>query len=139
MNILIVDDEKPVIEFLRGAARASGVPSVDTAGSGEEALGMVIRTPYDLITLDIQMPGVTGLEILSVLRNMCPHAVIAVVSGHIPPDLDEELASSADVLLSKPIHLSEFSELVIAAQQILEARERVRALSQTPVDTLRRA
>ncbi len=133
VNILIVDDDRPVVDFLKGAARATGISGVDTAQSGEEALGRVIRKEYDLVTLDIQMPGASGLEILSVLRSMCPHAVIAVISGHIPSDIDEEDASAADVMISKPIHLEVFSELVEATRQIATARERVRSLSTVSV------
>ena len=55
MNILIVDDDSTTVAFLKGAARATGSEAVDTAQSGEEALGQVIRKRYDLITLDIQM------------------------------------------------------------------------------------
>jgi len=135
VKLLIVDDEAPVVDFLDGAARAFGVEEVDTAASGEDALGKVIRADYDLITLDIRMPGATGLEILSVLRNMCPHAIIAVVSGHIPPDLDAETAASADVMMVKPIHLEAVGALVEAARKIREARESVREMSTFAVAT----
>jgi len=133
VKILIVDDERSVSDFLKGAARTRGIEDVDTAESGEEALGRVVQEEYDLITVDIKMPGVSGLEILSVLRSMCPHAVIAVISGHIPPELDEDTARAADVLLTKPIHLVTFGSLVEAAQQIMDARAAVRSLVEESV------
>lgn len=133
MKILVVDDETAVVEFLKGAARTRGIEDVDTAKSGEEALGRVVQEEYDLITVDIKMPGVSGLEILSVLRSMCPHAIIAVISGHIPPELDEETAAAADVLLTKPIHLATFGRLMAATQQIMEAREIVQSLAEEHV------
>ena len=133
MKILIVDDEEPVVDFLTGAARTRGIAAVDTAASGEEALGRVVQEEYDLITVDLRMPGASGLEILSVLRSMCPHSVIAVISGHIPPGLDEETTEAADVLLTKPIHLATFGSLVEAAQQIVEARSMVRSLAEESV------
>lgn len=133
MKILIVDDETPVVDFLKGAARTRGIGEVDTAQSGEEALGRVVQEEYDLVTVDIKMPGVSGLEILSVLRSMCPHAVIAVISGHIPPELDEDTAAAADVLLTKPIHLATFGRLMEATRQIMEARATVQSLAEEPV------
>ena len=79
------------------------------------------------------MPGVGGLEILPVLRSMCPHGVIAVISAHIPPDLDEDTSADADVIIAKPIHAEAFGELVDAAQQIMTAREKLRSLSTVSV------
>ena len=106
MRILMVDDDAQVVNFLREAARAAGHTDVDTAGSGDEALVKVIRGSYDLITLDIRMPGLSGLEVLAPVRDMCPHAVIAIVSGYIPEDPATDLAGCADVLISKPVSLT---------------------------------
>ena len=105
MRMLIVDDEPTVLEFFSEAARAKGVEVVDTASSGEDALGKVIGQLYDLITLDISMPGASGLEILSPIRNMCPHAIIAIISGHIPDDFTTEVAGCADLFMRKPFKL----------------------------------
>ena len=128
MKILIVDDESEVADFLKNAAKTRGITDIDTAACGEEALGQVVRQHYDLITLDIRMPGVSGLEILSIMRNMCPHAVIIVISGYIPAGIDEETTAAADALIAKPIHLNLFAQLVDATQQIIAARETIQSL-----------
>ena len=62
-----------------------------------------MRSNFDLITLDVRMPGISGLEIIAILRNMNPHAVIAVISGFIPEQVPEEVMSCIDVLLPKPV------------------------------------
>lgn len=118
MNILIVDDEKALIHFLSQAIQARGDHSVFIAESAEDALEEVVLRDYHLITLDICMPGASGLEVLPLVRNMCPHAVIAIISGHIPPDTVEGMAGCADVLLDKPVALETFFEVVDAAEQI---------------------
>jgi len=118
MNTLIVDDDQALIKFLSQAVTARGHQSVFTAGSAEEALEKVVLRDYHLITLDIQMPGASGLEVLPLMRNMCPHAVIAIISGHIPQEVVEGLAGCADVLLDKPVTLDTFFELVDLASQI---------------------
>ncbi len=128
MRVLIVDDEETVVDFFSQAAMAKGVADIDTAFSGEEALGLIIQKTYDLITLDIRMPGLSGLEILSPLRNMCPHAIIAVISGNIPEDLSEDLAGCADLIIHKPIRLETFNELLDGASRISQTMEEIREL-----------
>lgn len=128
MNMLIVDDERPMVDFLEQAARSKGITAIDAAFSGGEALTRIIQCEYDLITLDIRMPEVSGLEIISVLRSMCPHSVIAVISGYIPPDIDEDTMNCVDALIIKPISLKDFGRLVDAAGKISAAREEIRSL-----------
>lgn len=118
MRILIVDDDPAVADFFVQVAESLDVPTPDTAMSGEEALGRVVNKQYDLITLDIRMPGASGLEILSMVRNMCPHAIIAVISGHFPEDISEETAHCADVMLVKPIKLDVLTALIESARAI---------------------
>ena len=133
MRVLIVDDEPTVLDFLSQAARAKGVENVDTASTGEEALTKVIGQNYDLITLDIRMPGASGLEILSPIRNMCPHAIIAVISGHIPDDFTNELAGCADLLMHKPVNLVNFNKLIDGALKIAETLDNIKTLNEVDV------
>ena len=128
MRILIVDDDPLVVDFFTQAANANGFSEIDTASSGEEALGRVIQGTYDLITLDIRMPGASGLEILSPLRNTCPHAVIAVISGHIPDEPFLDLAGCADLMLGKPVDLDAFNHLLAGAAQIHSTMNQIRTL-----------
>ena len=128
MRLLIVDDDETVVDFFSQAAQAGGHNEIDTASSGEEALGLVVLNTYDLITLDIRMPGASGLEILSPLRNMCPHAIIAVISGYITEESALDLAGCADVVLQKPVELEVFSRLLGGALRIHETMEEMRQL-----------
>lgn len=133
MRMLIVDDDPTVVDFFCQAAALIGGTEVDTAYSGEEALGLVVRNTYDLITLDIRMPGASGLEIIAPLRNMCPHAIIAVISGHIPDSSSLELAGCADVVIPKPIDLKTFKHLLNGARKIYDIMQEIRTLGQGPV------
>jgi len=133
MRVLIVDDEPTVLDFFSQAARAKGVENVDTAATGEEALAKVIGQTYDLITLDIRMPGASGLEILSPIRNMCPHAIIAVISGHIPDDFTNEMAGCADLLMHKPVNLVNFNKLMDGALKIAETLDNIKTLNEVDV------
>lgn len=131
MNTLIVDDDQSLIQFLSQAVKARGQDGVYTAFSAEEALEKVVLRDYGLITLDIKMPGMSGLEVLPLVRNMCPHAVIAIISGHIPEETIDGLAGCADVLLDKPVSLDTFFELVDAAHQISTSLDTVQSLGRT--------
>jgi CheY-like chemotaxis protein len=135
MKTLVVDDEVTMIQFVCMVAQGQGVTDIDTAESGEDALTKVIRTDYDLILLDIQMPGVSGLEILSLIRDMCPHAIIAIVSGYIPDKVSPEVAGCADVMIPKPVPLSTFEALFQSAGRICEEVERIKSLGIMPLVT----
>ena len=128
MNTLIVDDDQTLNQFLSQAVKARGHDNVFTADSAEDALAQVVLRDYHLITLDIQMPGASGLEVLPLMRNMCPHAVIAVISGHIPEEVIDGMAGCADVLLDKPVPLDTFFELVDSAHQISEHLKKVQSM-----------
>ena len=128
MNILLVDDDETLMQFMTQAVQARGNGVTYTALSAEEALSQVVLRDYHLITLDIKMPGASGLDILPLMRNMCPHAVIAIISGHIPEETIENMAGCADVVMDKPISLEKFFDLVDAATQIAANLDRVREM-----------
>lgn len=132
MKILIVDDEETVTSYFSQLAQIRGVEDVDTVGSGEDAMTQVIRKNYDLITLDINMPGASGLEIIAMLRNMCPHAIIAVISGFIPEEMSTEVAGCVDVLIPKPVNVDTFNQLMNNADQICQALDNIRILGIAP-------
>jgi two-component system response regulator YesN len=128
MRILIVDDDPAVVDFFAQVAKTVGNETPTTAESGEAAMACVINNKYDLITLDIRMPGLSGLEILSMLRNMCPHAIIALISGHFPDEMSEETAHCADVMLEKPVKLKVLTALMESARAISAEMDKVKAL-----------
>lgn len=133
MNSLIVDDDIALLEFLSQAVKARGHENVFVAASAEDALAQVVLRDYHLITLDIRMPGASGLEVLPLMRNMCPHAVIVIISGHIPEETIDNMAGCADVLLDKPVALETFFEVVDAACQIGELLKNVQHLGREPL------
>ena len=112
MKVLIVDDDREVSTFLKKASELKLGTEVDVAYSGEEAVAMTIQGDYDLITLDIKMPGVGGLDIIGLLRSLRPHTIIAIISGHLPDNISPDVSLCADVIMSKPIALRTFQKLL---------------------------
>ena len=132
MKILIIDDEKAASDCLTQVSEARGYTDIETAASGEDALSLVIRGEFDLITVDLQMPGVGGLEIIAMLRNMCPHAIIAVVSGYIPVEVSSEVAGCVDVMIDKPVNIEKFNQLLNCTEQICQTMDTIRSLGIVP-------
>jgi two-component system nitrogen regulation response regulator NtrX len=80
-TILIVDDEPGVRTALSGVLRDEGY-TVDAVSSGEDCLERVTRNAYDLIVLDVWLPGMDGLATLARLRERQIDAQIVLISGH---------------------------------------------------------
>lgn len=134
MKILIVEDDRAAALFFSQVAKSQNIEDIDSAYSAEEALELAVDSEYDLVTLDIQLPGASGLEVLSMMRNMCPHAVIAIISGHLPGNIEPEIAECADVMISKPISVQSYITLLQNAQQIHEAMKNIQALETRPTE-----
>jgi two-component system nitrogen regulation response regulator NtrX len=79
--VLIVDDEAGVRSALGGVLRDEGY-AVDAVDSGEACLDRVTRAPFDVIILDIWLPGMDGLATLSRLRERRVDAPVVMISGH---------------------------------------------------------
>ena len=128
LNILVVDDETMIQDFFARLAGSRGWEGVDKAASGEEALNRVLRRVYDLITVDLEMPGVNGLEVVAMLRNMNPRAVICIISGHLPRQLDDDVVACVDLALAKPLDTRTFNRLLDAAAALRRSLDAVRAI-----------
>jgi two-component system nitrogen regulation response regulator NtrX len=80
-TVLIVDDEAGVRSALAGVLRDEGY-TVDTVESGEACLDRTARAPFDVIILDIWLPGLDGLATLQRLRERRVDASVVMISGH---------------------------------------------------------
>jgi DNA-binding response OmpR family regulator len=135
MKILIVEDDPTAAHFFTEAAQIRGHSDIDIAESAEEALAFLINNLYDLITLDIMLPGASGLEILSVIRNMCPQTIIAIISGHLPDDSDDiDIMAFADTVLPKPVSLDVLQILIDSSARIKQEMETIKNLGQSDTE-----
>src|SRR5688500_17050805 len=80
-SVLIVDDEAGVRSALSGVLRDEGY-GVDAVDSGEACLDRVVRVTYDVIVLDIWLPGMDGLATLQKLQERHVEAPVIMISGH---------------------------------------------------------
>jgi CheY-like chemotaxis protein len=128
MKVLIVDDDPDVRAFLVSCMEAMGCDHIAVAENGEEALARSVQARYDLVTLDLKMPGVSGLDILSVIRGMMPWAVIVIISGYTE-DMPEAAAEFTDLVLSKPVRVPTLQSVVQIARELAQKRESLKELA----------
>lgn len=83
-QVLIVDDEEIVCRGLTRFVKWSsyGFQVAGTASDGEEALSLLKKTHIDVVFMDIRMPGMTGLELLKILRKEYPAVKAVILSGY---------------------------------------------------------
>ncbi|HUG83204.1 MAG TPA: LytTR family DNA-binding domain-containing protein [Euzebya sp.] len=101
---LIVDDEAPAREELRFLMRpiADLVTVLGEATNAQEALGLLRSIPYDLVLLDIHMPGGSGLEVAREILQLTPRPAVIFTTAHADHALDAFELQAVDYLM-KPI------------------------------------
>jgi len=125
-KILIVDDDPQLVQLIGYKLYAEGYQTV-VAHSGEEALQLVEREQPDLVILDVMMPGMSGIEVCSLLRGdpATANLPIIILSARTQvPHRIEGLQAGADEYLTKPISLK---EMVARVEALLERTQRLRA------------
>ena len=80
MRLLIVEDEKQICDMVAKGLYDAGY-EVDTCYDGEEALECILSEEYDLIVLDLNLPGMDGMEILKELRQKNEETKVIILSA----------------------------------------------------------
>jgi CheY-like chemotaxis protein len=108
-TVLLVDDEESILESGTEILRGRGYAAL-TARSGEEALAVVAaRGSVDLVVLDLNMPGMGGMQCLRELKARAPALRVIVASGYPPGELRAELAEAGvGTFVRKPYRLDQF-------------------------------
>jgi DNA-binding NtrC family response regulator len=111
-RILVVDDEKN-IRLTICRSLDPGIYIIDEAASGEEALDRLVLLPYDLVLLDLRLPGMSGMEVLNRLKDLDIRTNIVVISAHGTIDLAVSvLKSGALDFVEKPFSPDEIRQIV---------------------------
>jgi two-component system KDP operon response regulator KdpE len=127
-RILVVDDEPQIRRVLRSTLSALGFVVAD-AESGEAALERVRAERFDLILLDINMPGLSGLETCRAIRSRSDVSIIMVTVRDRSVDKTEALDAGADGYVTKPFDVNELLARIRATLRRVPAS----ALSETDV------
>jgi two-component system KDP operon response regulator KdpE len=113
-RILVVDDEPQIRRVLRAALTTQGY-EIHEARTGEEALEAVRDSRFDLILLDMNMPGMGGLETCRSIRSTSEVAIIMLTVHDTEHDKVAALDAGADDYVTKPFGMPELSARIRAA------------------------
>jgi len=122
-RILVVDDEPAIVDAVSYALRASGF-EVDGYSDGETALEAARTTRYDVLVLDVRLPGLSGIEICRRLRDESDVPILLLTAMDAEVDRVLGLEAGADDYVTKPFSVA---ELVSRVRAILRRRNLDRA------------
>ncbi len=115
-SVLVVDDEKDFLETLVSRLKKR---KIDTHGakSGEDALKLIKNRPFDVVILDIKMPGgMDGIEALRVIKKIQPLTEVILLTGHASVETSiEGMKLGAFDYVLKPVKLEELLPKMLQA------------------------
>jgi two-component system KDP operon response regulator KdpE len=116
LNALVVDDESSFRRVLRTSLATSGF-AIEEARSGEEAVAILAQFAFDLVLLDVNMPGIGGVEACREIRARLPKiGIVMVTVQNGESEMVKALEAGADDYITKPIR---FRELVARLRAVL--------------------
>src|SRR5574341_1000389 len=128
IRVLVVDDERPTRLLMEKELPRAGC-AVASAESGEEGLERLREQDFDVVLLDLKMPGMGGMEVLRRIRESETSAEVVILTGH--PDVStaiEAMKLGAYDYLTKPFKLAEVEEVLRRAAERRRLRKENEAL-----------
>jgi len=119
--ILIIEDNDKNLKLVRDVLQVKGYATIE-AGTAEDGIVLARERKPDLILMDIQLPGMNGIEAIGVLRADPATAaipVVAVTASVMPQDRNKITEAGFNAYVGKPINLKEFLDTV---RNMLESR-----------------
>lgn len=124
MKILVVEDDRIVGQYVRRGLEEQGYHS-DLVGDGLEALRLIAGGHYDLVILDLRLPGITGYEVLRTIRDRGLTLPVLVLTAQDAVDNKvQALRSGADDYVTKPFA---FEELLARVEAIARRPQQLRS------------
>jgi two-component system, OmpR family, response regulator CpxR len=111
-RVMLVDDEE---EFVKALAERLSIRGyhVEMAFNGEQALGKLQDQEFDLIVLDLKMPGMDGMEVLRRVHKDHPELAVVMLTGHgSETDREAALRLNAFAYLQKPVQIDQLVRLI---------------------------
>ncbi len=110
LKALIIEDDKDLVDIFSVALERAGYET-EKIYTGDEACSCLDQFVPDLILLDIQLPGVSGLKVLEYVRSNPRFDRTRIIIATASPIRVEHLREEADLMLVKPISVSQLSDL----------------------------
>jgi DNA-binding NtrC family response regulator len=114
----MVEDDEEVVRLCLDRTLSSEHCEVATDPTGNAALELLERRPFDVILLDLRMPGLHGMEVLKTIKQKWPDSEVIIVTGYAAVDSAKEaVALGAYDYLSKPVGPDEVIDAATAAMR----------------------
>lgn len=118
-NVLIVEDEENMVSFIKMELEYEGY-NVDVANDGRRAVSLALERDYDVILLDLMLPGINGIEVCRRIRKEKETPIIMLTARDSVMDKVTGLKSGADDYLAKPFAIEE----LIARMEVIFRRNK---------------
>ncbi|HTB21891.1 MAG TPA: sigma-54 dependent transcriptional regulator, partial [bacterium] len=139
MNILVIDDESDFSQGLSRSLTALG-HSASAAATGAEGLLRAAALKPDVVLLDINMPDISGLQLLPDLLKAAPGAAVVMITGQAShKSAVSAMRLGAEDYLEKPFHMEELELVLARFEEKLALRHEVAALKRQRIDELSKA
>jgi CheY-like chemotaxis protein len=112
-KLLIADDDADLRDFLKEELTNVGF-NVSTVGNGADAIVRAAEQSFDLILLDMLMPGLDGIQVIKVLRKIAPHVPIIGLTGYVGRGYMAQAMDLDVTTLTKPIVVTNLIEEINA-------------------------
>ncbi|RKX23880.1 MAG: hypothetical protein DRP46_14100 [Candidatus Zixiibacteriota bacterium] len=113
-KVLIVDDEPRVRDIFKQFCEITGSVEVDMAENGSEAVEKIRESDYDLVTMDLIMPEMSGVEAVTKIKEIKPHLPVIVITGNATESLVRQAGvKGANSLMYKPVMMENFVDEVV--------------------------
>jgi two-component system, chemotaxis family, chemotaxis protein CheY len=120
-TVLLVDDDGLIRSVLKSILKGDGYRVLEEASTGEAGVAIATRLLPDLVLLDINLPKLSGLEVLSQIRQASPKSVVLMVTSEATKEaIDEALKKGAAGFVVKPVTAS---KLLAKAASCLSAKK----------------
>ena len=115
INILVVDDNKSLVDMVKEYFSSHAVINVnDVAYNGKEALSLICKNNYDLVLLDLIMPGMDGIKLLEELRKKEVNPKIIVLTSYNSPEVIRKVSGlGIKYFMLKPFELAELEDKIL--------------------------
>ena len=113
--VLIVDDEGQFVDAVVERLRLRGFDA-DGVTSGQDAMELLHQKSYDVVLLDVKMPGLGGLEVIEEIKEKWPGMQVVMLTGHgSSQDAEKGMELGAFKYVMKPVNIDDLTEILRAA------------------------
>ncbi|RLB91718.1 MAG: hypothetical protein DRH50_10655, partial [Deltaproteobacteria bacterium] len=127
-KILVVEDDEGMRIFVASALKKRGY-TVSEAETGEGALEKIKEEPFDLIIMDVRLPGISGIEALDKIKEIDPQAIILIMTAYGKREMAlEAIKKGAYDYFSKPFQIEEMEVIINRSLEKRRLEEEIRRL-----------